>query len=92
MTDDDERGAVGGMRIGSGNRSTKRKPAPVPLSPPQIPHDLTWARARLLTAGTAHVVFLNPSKKILEHLEWATAASFSVLQFIIHEASYYPTL
>jgi hypothetical protein len=31
---DDERGAVGGLRIGKGNRSTRRKPAPVPLSPP----------------------------------------------------------
>jgi hypothetical protein len=39
MIDDDECGAVGGMRIGRGNRSTRRKPAPVPLCPPQIPHD-----------------------------------------------------
>jgi hypothetical protein len=36
----DECGAVGGMRIGRGNRSTRRKPASVPLCPPQIPHDL----------------------------------------------------
>jgi hypothetical protein len=28
------------MRIGRGNRSTRRKPAPMPLCPPQIPHDL----------------------------------------------------
>jgi hypothetical protein len=41
---DDECGAVGGMRIGRGNRSTGRKPAPAPLCPPQIPHDLIWAR------------------------------------------------
>jgi hypothetical protein len=39
-TIDDECEAVGGMRIGKGNRSTRRKPAPVPLCPPQIPHDL----------------------------------------------------
>jgi hypothetical protein len=39
--DDDECGAVGGMRIGRGNRSTRTKPAPVPLCPPPIPHDLT---------------------------------------------------
>jgi hypothetical protein len=38
---DDECGAVGGMRIGSGNRSTRRKPTPVPLCPPQISHYLT---------------------------------------------------
>jgi hypothetical protein len=37
---DDECGAVGGMRIGRGNQSTRRKPALVPLRPPQIPHDL----------------------------------------------------
>jgi hypothetical protein len=37
---DDECGAVDGMKIDRGNRSTRRKPAPVSLSPPQIPHDL----------------------------------------------------
>jgi hypothetical protein len=33
-------GEIGGM-IGKGNRSTRRKPALVPLCPPQIPYDLT---------------------------------------------------
>jgi hypothetical protein len=28
------------------NRNTRMKPVPVPLCPPQIPHDLTWARTR----------------------------------------------
>jgi hypothetical protein len=37
---DDDYGAVGGMRIGRGNRSSRRKPAPVPVCSPQIPHDL----------------------------------------------------
>jgi hypothetical protein len=36
MIDDDDYGAVGGMRIGSGNRSTRRKPAPVPQIPPDL--------------------------------------------------------
>jgi hypothetical protein len=40
MIDDDECGGVGGMRIYRGNRSTRRKPAPLPFCPPQIPHDL----------------------------------------------------
>jgi hypothetical protein len=44
MTDDDECGAVGGMRMGRGNRSTRRKPAIVSLCRQQIPHDLTWTR------------------------------------------------
>jgi hypothetical protein len=34
-------GAIGGMKIGRGNRSTRRKPAPAPLCPPQIPLDQT---------------------------------------------------
>jgi hypothetical protein len=46
IDDNDDYGAVGGMRIGRGNRSTRRKPTPVPLCPPQIPHDLTWDRTR----------------------------------------------
>jgi hypothetical protein len=45
-SDDDECGAVGGMRIGRGNRSTRRKPDPVQLCPPQIPHGLTWNPGR----------------------------------------------
>jgi hypothetical protein len=31
-------GEIGGMMIGRGNRSIRRKPAPVPLCPPQTPH------------------------------------------------------
>jgi hypothetical protein len=33
---DDDCGAVGGMRIGRGNRSTRKKLAPISLCPPQI--------------------------------------------------------
>jgi hypothetical protein len=34
-------GEFGGMNIGKGNRSTKRKPATAPLCPPQISLDQT---------------------------------------------------
>jgi hypothetical protein len=44
--DDDEGGRVGGMRVDKANQCTWRKPAPLPLFPPQIPHDLTWDRSR----------------------------------------------
>jgi hypothetical protein len=37
MIDEGDCGAIGGMKIGRGNRSTRRKPAPAPLCPPQIP-------------------------------------------------------
>jgi hypothetical protein len=39
-------GAISGMKIGKGNRSTLRKPAPGPLCPPQIPLDQTPDRTR----------------------------------------------
>jgi hypothetical protein len=32
-------GEIGGIKIGKGNRSTRRKPALPPLCSPQIPHD-----------------------------------------------------
>jgi hypothetical protein len=34
-------GEFGGMNIGRGTRSTRRKPSPAPLCPPQIPLDQT---------------------------------------------------
>jgi hypothetical protein len=44
MIDGGDCGAIAGMKIGRGNRSTRRKTAPAPLCPPQIPHDQTRAR------------------------------------------------
>jgi hypothetical protein len=37
-TGDYDDGEIGGIVIGRGNRSTRRKPAPVLLCPPQTPH------------------------------------------------------
>jgi hypothetical protein len=50
--DDGDCGAIDGMRTGRGNRSTERKPAPVALGPPQIPHDLTQAQTQAATVGS----------------------------------------
>jgi hypothetical protein len=47
MTDEDECGAIGEMKIG-----TRRKPAPAPLCLPQIPHDQTRARTRAAAVGS----------------------------------------
>jgi hypothetical protein len=44
-------GEFGGMKIGRGNRSIRRKPAPASLSPPQIPLDQTRARTRAAAVG-----------------------------------------
>jgi hypothetical protein len=46
MINEGDCGATGGMKIGRENRSTRRKPAPAPLCPPQIPRDQTRARTR----------------------------------------------
>jgi hypothetical protein len=43
-------GEIGGM-IGRGNRSTRRKPAPVPLCPPQSPH-AARTRTRAAAVGS----------------------------------------
>jgi hypothetical protein len=51
MIDDGDCGAVGGMKISKGNRSTRRK-TPASLCPPQIPHDLIRARTRANAVGS----------------------------------------
>jgi hypothetical protein len=45
-------GEFGGMQIDRGNRSTRRKPAPAPLCPPQISLDQTRARTRAAALGS----------------------------------------
>jgi hypothetical protein len=45
-------GEFGGMKIGRGNQSTRRKPAPALLCPPQIPLDQTRARTRAAAVGS----------------------------------------
>jgi hypothetical protein len=67
IIDEDDCGAIGRMKIGRRNQSTLRKPAPVPLCPPQIPHDHTWAQTPGRRGGkpaTNHLsygaAFVNP--------------------------------
>jgi hypothetical protein len=48
--DDYDNGEIGGM-FGRGNRSTRRKPAPVQLCPPQTPH-AAWTRTRAAAVGS----------------------------------------
>jgi hypothetical protein len=58
------------MRIGRGNRSSLRKPAPVPLCPPQIPHDLTWDRTRAVAVGSQRLTawaMARPSSYLKAH-------------------------
>jgi hypothetical protein len=52
MIDEGDCGAIGGMRIGRGNRSTRRNRAPAQLCPPQIPLDSARARPRAAAVGS----------------------------------------
>jgi hypothetical protein len=52
MIDVGDYGAIGRMKIGRENRSTRRKPTPAPLCPSQIPHDQTRARTRAAAVGS----------------------------------------
>jgi hypothetical protein len=50
---DCEDAKFGGIKIGRGNRSTRRKPAPAPLCPPQVPLEQTRARTRAAAVGSS---------------------------------------
>jgi hypothetical protein len=52
--DDYDDGEIGGMMIGRGNRSTRRKPDPVQLCPPQTPH-AARTRTQAAAVGSQHL-------------------------------------
>jgi hypothetical protein len=52
MINEGDCGAIGGMKIGRGNRSTRRKPAPAPFCPPKIPLDQPRVRTRAAAMGS----------------------------------------
>jgi hypothetical protein len=60
---------IGGM-MGRVNRSTRRKPAPVPLRPPQTPH-AAGTRTRAAAVGS-------------QRLRYGTASAFVVETIIRH--------
>jgi hypothetical protein len=59
---DYDNGEIGGI-IGRGNRSTRRKPAPVPLCPPQTPHAAP-TRTRAAAVGSQRVTALATARPI----------------------------
>jgi hypothetical protein len=50
-------GEFGGIKIGNGNRSTRSKPAPAPLCPPQIPLDQIRDRTRAAAVGRQRITY-----------------------------------
>jgi hypothetical protein len=69
MIDEGDCGAIGGMKISRGNRSTRRKPALEPLCPQQIPHDETRARTREAAVGSKRLTawaMARPTEKVMK--------------------------
>jgi hypothetical protein len=59
-------GEIDGTMIGMGNQSTCRKPAPVPLCPPQTPHAArtrTWAA----TVGSQQLTACATARPVVAH-------------------------
>jgi hypothetical protein len=84
MIDNGDCGAVGGMNIGRGNRSTRRIPVPVPFCPPHIPHDLTRARTWAAAVGSQRLAtwaMARPWLGPLHHKEKVTKFCFEHTYF-----------
>jgi hypothetical protein len=70
-------GEIGGMKIGRGNHSNRRKPALAPLCPPQIPLDQTrvWTRAAAVGSQRLTAWAMAPPSNyapVRPILDWAT--------------------
>jgi hypothetical protein len=70
---DYDNGEFGWIKIGRGNRSIRRKPAPAPICPPQIPVDQTRVWTWAATVGSQRLT------------AWAMARPLSVRLFYIAE-------
>jgi hypothetical protein len=68
MVDDDVCGAIGGMKIGRGKLSTRRKPALMPLCPPEIPHELNRARTWTAAVGSRGITAWATAQPRLERI------------------------
>jgi hypothetical protein len=84
-------GEIGEMN-GRGNRSTRRKPAPMPRCPPETPHAIPGRRGgkpatNRLSYGTASSMFLDNSRKLREFKNLITktiSLICSSLNFIVN--------
>jgi hypothetical protein len=73
--------------VGGGNRSTRRKPAPVPLHPQQIPHNVTWYRTRSGAVGSRWRfgwAVTQPTLNISKHLKNREIFPKLRRQFFLH--------
>jgi hypothetical protein len=77
VIDEGDCGAIGGMKFGRGNRSTRRKPTPAPFCPPQIPRDQTRARTRSAAVGSQQLT------------AWAMALPRQMIIIIYYEQNWW---
>jgi phosphatidylethanolamine-binding protein (PEBP) family uncharacterized protein len=68
LTSDYDDVEIGGM-IGKGNRSTRRKPAPVPLCPPQNTHSYR-TRTRAAAVGSQRLTANYGTALLLPNVDW----------------------
>jgi hypothetical protein len=54
------------MIIGRGKISTRRKRAPVPLCPSQIPHDLAWGLTRVTAVGSQRLTASAMARAVIK--------------------------
>jgi hypothetical protein len=71
----------GGMKIGRGNRSTRRKPAPAPICPPQIPLDQTRDRNRAAAVGSQRLTASAMARPVSYSLNTS-------IDFLLHVSIY----
>jgi hypothetical protein len=83
MIDEDDCGAIGGMKIGRGNRSTRRKPASAPLCPPQIPHDQTRARTPGRRGGKPATNSLNYGAALNKYIILPSMQQYFIIYLFI---------
>jgi hypothetical protein len=83
---DYDNGEFGGMVIGRGNRSTRRKPVPVPLCPPQNP----LAKYCLSGLGLYCIPYFILSAKRRNNFE--TWTDWVILTFKLYKVYYKPTV
>jgi hypothetical protein len=86
MTDDGDCEAIGGMKIGRGNRSTRRKSASVPLYSPQIPFDQTPSQTPAAAMGSQRLTAWAMAQNVFSLLVLLTAHR-RLLCDILHRSS-----
>jgi hypothetical protein len=68
------------------NENWQRKPAPLPLCPSQISHDLTWARTRVATVGSRQLTLwamARPSCALLYVTFYSCSRHLRFFSFLI---------